>query len=150
MALQALLYALDLNNGPRRVDTTGRRGDLVDIDLEYAAADGSTVREPVESWIRDTRTGKTKTRSGWVFVGSTLRDGVFLAEEEGNICLNYCLWEYYRIKLSEWNSNLTGKSYSRRQHCSKYNQSKQRFWNKYQWWNSDNIWKCCRREWICQ
>jgi hypothetical protein len=89
MALQALLYTLDLNNGPRLTDSTGRRGDVVDLDLEYTAADGRTVREPVESWIRDTRTGKAKPRTGWVFVGSTMRDGVFLAEEEGNICINY-------------------------------------------------------------
>jgi len=89
MALQALLYTLDLNNGPRRQDSTARRGDLVDIDLEFTAADGMTVREPVESFIRDTRTGKPKVRTGWVFVGSTMRDGVFLAEEEGNLCINY-------------------------------------------------------------
>lgn len=89
MALQALLYAINLNNGPRLKDSTARRGDLVDMDLEFTAADGRTVREPIEAWIRDTRTGKPKARSGWVFVGSTMRDGVFLAEEEGNICTNY-------------------------------------------------------------
>ena len=89
LALQALLYALNLNNGPRMTDATGRRGDLVDIDLEYTAAVGRTVREPVEAWIRDTRTGKPKTRTGWVFVGSVVREGTFLAEEEGNICINY-------------------------------------------------------------
>lgn len=89
MALQALLYTLNLNNGPRLTDSTGRRGDLVDIDLEYTVADGTTVREPVESWIRDTRKGTTKARTGWAFVGSVMRDGVFLAEAEGNICINY-------------------------------------------------------------
>lgn len=89
LRLQALLYTLNLSNGPRQRDTTGRMGDLVDIDLEYTGADGKAVREPVESWIRDTRTGAPMKRLGWVFTGSAMRDGVFLAEEEGNICINY-------------------------------------------------------------
>jgi len=89
LRLQALLYTLNLNNGPRQRDSTGRMGDLVDIDIEYSGADGKTVRAPVESWIRDTRTGAPLKRIGWVFTGSAMRDGVFLAEEEGNICINY-------------------------------------------------------------
>ena len=89
LTLQSCLYLLQLNNGPRLTDSTGRRGDLLDIDIEYTAADGKAVREPVESWIRDTRTGKPLQRIGWVFTGTTMRDGVFLAEEEGNICINF-------------------------------------------------------------
>lgn len=89
LTLQSCLYLLKLNNGPRLTDSTGRRGDLLDIDLEYTAADGKRVREPVESWIWDTRTGKTLQRLGWVFTGTTMRDGVFLAEAEGNLCINY-------------------------------------------------------------
>lgn len=89
LVLQSALYALRLNNGPRLLDSTGRRGDLVDIDIEYVNAAGAVVREPVESWIRDTRTGERLQRAGWVFVGSVMRDGLFLAEEEGNICINY-------------------------------------------------------------
>ena len=89
LTLQSCLYLLKLGNGPRLTDSTGRRGDLLDIDLEYTAADGKTVREPVENWIRDTRTGKPLQRVGWVFTGTTMRDGVFLAEAEGNICINY-------------------------------------------------------------
>jgi len=89
LMLQASLYALGLNNGPRLLDSTGRRGDLVDIDIEYVNAAGTVVREPVEAWIRDTRTGERPQRIGWVFVGSVMRDGLFLAEEEGNICINY-------------------------------------------------------------
>lgn len=89
LTLQSCLYLLKLSNGPRLTDSTGRRGDLLDIDLEYTAADGKVVREPVENWIRDTRTGEALQRLGWVFTGTTLRDGVFLAEAEGNICINY-------------------------------------------------------------
>lgn len=89
LKLQALLYTLRLRNGPRQRDAAGRMGDLVDIDLEYTDAAGKVVREPVEHWIRDTRTGGTMKRIGWVFTGSTMRDGRFLAEEEGNICINY-------------------------------------------------------------
>jgi hypothetical protein len=89
LTLQSCLYLLKLNNGPRLTDSTGRRGDLLDIDLEYTAADGKAVREPVESWIRDMRAGKTLQRSGWVFTGSSMREGVFLAEAEGNLCINF-------------------------------------------------------------
>jgi hypothetical protein len=89
LTLQSCLYLLKLSNGPRLTDSTGRRGDVLDIDLEYTAADGKAVREPVENWIRDTRTGKRLQRLGWVFTGTTMRDGAFLAEVEGNICINY-------------------------------------------------------------
>jgi hypothetical protein len=89
LALQSCLYLLNLNNGPRLTDSTGRQGDLLDLDVEYNAADGKTVREPVEAWIRDTRTGKRLQRIGWVFTGSRMQDGRFLAEEEGNICIDF-------------------------------------------------------------
>ncbi|MBN2450694.1 MAG: hypothetical protein JXR77_09910 [Lentisphaeria bacterium] len=89
LKLQAVLYTLDLDNGPRLAGQDARRGDLVDIDIEYRDAEGKTVREPVENWIVDTASGKPMVRTGWVFTGSVMRDGAFLAEEEGNICINY-------------------------------------------------------------
>lgn len=89
LQLQAMLYALQLSNGPRLPDAVGRQGDLVDLDVSYADAAGNTVRVPIETWIHDTRTGKPMERRGWVFLGSTMRDGAFLAEVEGNICINY-------------------------------------------------------------
>ena len=87
--LQTLMYLLRLRNGPRFKDEDGRQGDLVDIDLEYADEDGNGVRAPIEQWICDERTGQPMTRYGWVFVGSDIRDGTFLAEVEGNVVVTY-------------------------------------------------------------
>lgn len=90
LQFQAMLYLLGLNNGPRLPNpVTGGQGELVDIDVAWDREDGTTVREPVEQWIRDTRIDNTMVRRGWVFVGSSMRDGAFLADVEGNICVCY-------------------------------------------------------------
>ncbi len=87
--LQFTLYALGLNNGLRIATEAIPRGDLVDLDVAWTDAAGQRHREPLESWILDGRTGQPMARIGWVFVGSGMKDGIFLADEEGNICLNY-------------------------------------------------------------
>lgn len=87
--LQALLYTLHLNNGPRIATEAIPRGDLVDLDVAWSDATGERRRDPIESWMLDGRTGQPMERIGWVFVGSGMKDGKFLADEEGNICLNY-------------------------------------------------------------
>jgi hypothetical protein len=90
LQFQAMLYLLGLGNGPRLPDpVTGRQGDLVDIEVAWTGDDGTVTREPVEQWIHDTRVNGPMKRLGWVFVGSTMRDGAFLAEVEGNICVCY-------------------------------------------------------------
>jgi hypothetical protein len=90
LQVQAMLYLLGLNNGPRLPDpVTGRQGDLVDLDVEWTDADGTRKREPVEQWIFDERSKAPMKRIGWVFVGSPMRKGAFLAELEGNLCINY-------------------------------------------------------------
>ncbi|MBT3380979.1 MAG: hypothetical protein HN742_42600 [Lentisphaerae bacterium] len=87
--LQTLMYLLRIRNGPRFKQEDGRQGDLVDIELAYTNAEGETTREPIEQWMCDERTGKPMTRYGWVFVGSDIRDGMFLAEVEGNVVVTY-------------------------------------------------------------
>ncbi len=89
LQLQAMLYLLDLSNGPRLDTETLRQGDLVDLDIEWTDANGARQREPIESWIIDGRTKAPMKREGWVFVGSGMRNGEFLADSEGNICINY-------------------------------------------------------------
>lgn len=89
LQLQALFYLLDLNNGPRLPGGAIPRGDLVDIDVAWTDPEGARHRAPIESWILDSRTGQPMERIGWVFVGSGMKDGEFLAEAEGNICINY-------------------------------------------------------------
>ncbi|NOY80209.1 MAG: hypothetical protein GXP31_04300 [Kiritimatiellaeota bacterium] len=87
--LQTLLYLLGLENGPRLPDAKGRRGDCVNLDIEWVGPDGRRRRTPVENWVRDNRTGKRMRRQGWVFVGSSFLKGQCVADLEGNIALLY-------------------------------------------------------------
>ena len=89
LQLQTLLYLLHADNGPRRASKFERRGDLVDIDIEWTDDEGKKLREPIESWITDNRTKKPMERIGWVFVGSTVKDGEFQADAEGNVVVNW-------------------------------------------------------------
>jgi hypothetical protein len=89
--VQAMLYLLGAENGFRRPSGEGRQGDLVDLFIEYKNQQGSLVRETVENWIVDTRTGENLVPSGWVFVGSSVRNGAFQADVEGNVVINYSI-----------------------------------------------------------
>ena len=89
LQIQTLLYLLHADNGPRRPEKFQRRGDIVDIDIEWTDDDGRKLREPIESWITDNRTKKPMNRIGWVFVGSDVRNGVFQADSEGNVVINW-------------------------------------------------------------
>ena len=89
--VQAMLYLLNAENGFRLPSDKGRQGDLIDLFIEYKNPQGELEREPLENWIVDTRTGKNLIPQGWVFVGSTVRNGAFQADAEGNIVLNYSI-----------------------------------------------------------
>lgn len=90
--VQTMLYLLGAENGFRQPDDNGRgQGDLIDLFIEYTSAKGEQLREPLENWIVDTRTGKNLVSCGWVFVGSTVRNGIFQADAEGNIVINYSI-----------------------------------------------------------
>jgi hypothetical protein len=91
LQLQAMLYLLDVRNGARLGDGNVRQGDIVDLDVEWTGADGVPHREPIESWVVDSRTKLPMARIGWVFVGSGIKNGQFLADAEGNICLCYSI-----------------------------------------------------------
>jgi hypothetical protein len=87
--VQTMLYLLNAENGFRLPSDKGRQGDLIDLFIEYKNPQGGLEREPLENWIVDTRTGKNLIPLGWVFVGSTVRNGVFQADAEGNVVINY-------------------------------------------------------------
>ncbi len=91
--LQTMLYLLGARNGPRLLDINGKQGDLFDIDLEWRAPDDRVTREPVEAWLLDESTQEPMKRMGWVFVGSSIANGVFLADVEGNLCVSYSAGE---------------------------------------------------------
>lgn len=89
--VQTMLYLLGAENGFRLNDGKNKQGDLIDLFIEWQDPQGKTHREAVENWIVDTRTGKNLLPQGWVFVGSTLQNGVFQADAEGNIVINYSI-----------------------------------------------------------
>ncbi len=89
--VQTMLYLLGAENGFRLPGGKGRQGDLIDLFVEWQEPQGITQREPVENWIVDTRTGKNLIPQGWVFVGSSVRNGTFQADAEGNIIINYSI-----------------------------------------------------------
>ncbi len=89
LQIQTLLYLLDASNGPRLKTQFEKQGDIVDIDIEWKDDEGTSHRDPIESWIASNKTGKPIPRIGWVFVGSTIQNGVFQADAEGNIVINW-------------------------------------------------------------
>jgi len=89
--LQTMLYLLDLKNGPRVPDAKGNQGDLVDIDIEWAKADGTKVVEPAENFVWNNKAETVMKRSGWVFVGTTISNGVSQADSEGNIAISWAV-----------------------------------------------------------
>ena len=89
--LQTMLYLLNLKNGPRSAAETGNQGAIVDIDVEWSRADGTTVREAIEEWVTDAHAEGPMKRVGWVFVGSSIAEGEFTADAAGNLALLYSL-----------------------------------------------------------
>ena len=88
--IQTALYLLKARNGARSKDKPGlRQGTLVDIDIEWTDDNGVSQREPIEGWIQDRRTNAPMKRIGWVFTGSGIHQGQFLADAEGNIVINW-------------------------------------------------------------
>jgi hypothetical protein len=91
LQLQALLYLTGASNGARLPTAEHRQGDLFDIFIEWTDAQGKDQRQSVETWILDTRTDQPLKPLGWVFVGSPYKDGHFLADDEGNLVVNYSI-----------------------------------------------------------
>lgn len=90
VTVQTALYLLKAHNGARTSQNPRlRQGTLVDIDVEWTADDGTRQRTPVEAWIHDLRTRQPLKRIGWVFTGSGIHQGQFMADTEGNIVINW-------------------------------------------------------------
>jgi len=87
--LQTLLYLINANNGSRQKNKKQKQGDLFDIQIEWKDKTGKKNREPIESLIKNTKTEKNMKQTGWVFVGSSIKNGEFLANLEGNLVICY-------------------------------------------------------------
>ena len=86
--LEYMLYILGAQSDIKR-DVKGKKGSLIDIDIEWRDNNGEYHRDPVESWVLDNRTGKMMKRQGFYFVGSSFEEGIYQAEGNGNLCLLY-------------------------------------------------------------
>ncbi|NQZ56690.1 MAG: hypothetical protein HRT88_04370 [Lentisphaeraceae bacterium] len=86
--LEFMLYLLGADNEIKR-DVKGKKGSLINIDIEWQDDYGKTYRDPVEQWILDTRTDKVMRRRGFYFRGSSFYNGIYQAEGSGNFCLLY-------------------------------------------------------------
>lgn len=100
--LQLMLILSGAKNGARNksFDEKGiPQGTLFDIDVKPDHG----KRVPIENWLYNVVTKKQKERVGWVFVGSSFRDGKCLANVEGNIALT---WSFGNTILD--NPSVTG------------------------------------------
>lgn len=86
--MEAMLYLLGAKNDTKR-EIEGKKGDLIDIDVEWKDENGVLHREPVENWVMDERTGQPMVRQGFYFTGSSFYNNIYQAEGNGNLCLLY-------------------------------------------------------------
>ena len=86
--LEAMLYMMGAKNDKKR-NVKGKKGDLINIDLEWKDENGQLHREPIENWVLDERTDQPMVRKGFYFVGSSFHNDIYQAEGNGNLCLLY-------------------------------------------------------------
>lgn len=86
--LETLLYILGAKSDTQRT-VTNKKGDLINIDIEWQDSHGQLHREAVENWVLDERTGRPMVRQGFYFTGSSFFQGIYQAEGSGNLCLLY-------------------------------------------------------------
>ncbi|HMO50236.1 MAG TPA: YdjY domain-containing protein [Kiritimatiellia bacterium] len=70
------------------------RGDSLILDVEWDA-DGQTVRERAERFVFDFITQRPARHGAWIFNGSMVEDGYFLARAEESLIATY--WDPWAI-----------------------------------------------------
>ncbi|WDE95502.1 YdjY domain-containing protein [Lentisphaera profundi] len=80
--LQFMLLLLGADNKIPRVQE-GRRGSIIDIDVEYLS-NNKKIRRNIESWLNDE--AKPMKRRGFYFLGSRVHKKFFQAQGSGKIC----------------------------------------------------------------
>ncbi len=87
---QTLLHALGAENGARvPTEKFPKQGDFLRVHVEWKMADGKTMREPIEYFMKDEAGKKLKVEPRWVFVGSGMHKGSFIADWSGDVIVNY-------------------------------------------------------------
>jgi len=90
--LQVALLLLGLDYGRNldcQGDTTRPAGDSVAIYIKWANSEGDSSHYSASELILDYRTDTTLPETRWVFTGSRVHEGYFLADDDGSIIATY-------------------------------------------------------------
>lgn len=91
--LQVALLLLGLEPGDNPLDRQGGSGvpdgDPVDIWVAWRSADKKEIRQRAEELIFNIKKKKTMPRTHWIFCGSQIIDGRFIAQVEQSIIATY-------------------------------------------------------------
>jgi hypothetical protein len=91
--LQVALLLLGLEPGDKPLSHQGAeetpQGDPVEIRVSWKTPDTKTMDERAEALIQDHRTQKPMQRTDWVYTGSQIIDGKFMAQLEQSIVATY-------------------------------------------------------------
>lgn len=112
--IQTLLHAMGAKNGARIPnDKFSKQGDFIRIMVEWTDTEGKTVRKPIEHFMTYDKNKKLDIKPRWVFVGSGIHKGAFVADWSGDVAVNFasadsvidCAQEdiaNLKISLSSW------------------------------------------------
>lgn len=83
------LYAIEKERGVLsdkfpEVEEKIRKAARVNLSIEWQQ-DGKTKKVPISDWVLHTRTTKTMSADPWVYGGSMMYEGQFVAEQNGDI-----------------------------------------------------------------
>lgn len=90
--LQIALLLLGLDCGQNlevQGDSALPAGDEVSIDISWVSKSGKTVKRAATELVRDVKRQASMKKTAWVFTGSRIHEGYFLADEDGSIIAVY-------------------------------------------------------------
>jgi len=91
--LQTMMIALGLQNGGRvATEAHKKQGDHIKIEVEWKTVD-KVHRRPIEYFLVDENSGEPlkSELKRWVFVGSGMNKGSFVADLTGDFAVNYTM-----------------------------------------------------------
>ena len=90
LQLALLLFGLDYgHNLSFQGDSAMPMGDRVKIEVSWTDLKGKQVRRPASTLIKDLQANKSMGPTDWVFTGSVMNQGNFMADMDGSIIAVY-------------------------------------------------------------